>query len=96
VARVGKNRFDLRNARGGVRNLAVDPYAPTDTTQQSQVQLLQKALDRYGGLIERYREELQRRDREHAEARDRIEALREEVTDLRRRLEDPREISTDR
>jgi hypothetical protein len=88
VARVGKNRFDLRDARGSVRNLAVDPHAPPDTAEQPQIQLLQKALDRYGSLIERYQEELQRRDQEHAEARELIESLRQEITDLKRQVDE--------
>ena len=88
VARVGENRFDVRDPRGSVRNLAVEPQAPADKAEPSRLQLLQKALDRYSSLIERYQEELQRREREHAEARQQIESLRQEITDLKRQLDD--------
>jgi S1-C subfamily serine protease len=94
VARVGKNRFDLTDARGTVRNLAVDANGPHGTAEQPQVQLLQKALDRYGSLIERYREELQRRDAERAEARELIESLRQEIIDLQREVAKPRQPAT--
>jgi membrane-associated protease RseP (regulator of RpoE activity) len=90
VARVAKNRFDVRDRRGGVRNLAVEPQQPEASAEEEPgVRLLQKALDQYTTLIERYREELQRRDREQAASRAVIESLQAEIADLKRKLDHP-------
>ena len=90
IARVAQNRFDVRDRRGGVRNLAMEPQQPDESAEeQPGVRLLQKALDQYTSLIERYREELQRRDREQAASRAVIESLQAEITELKQKLADP-------
>jgi serine protease Do len=92
VERVAKNQFDLRDRRGGVRNLSVEPATPGRTAEQP-VKLLQRALEQYGSLIERYREELQRRDREQSAARVRIDSLQAEIGELKRQLDENRKSS---
>jgi hypothetical protein len=96
VARVARNRFDLRDRRGGVRNLSVDPQQPGEPDEQEPgVRLLQRALDQYTSLIERYRDELQRRDREQAASRELIDSLQAEIAELKRRLSDPARPASD-
>lgn len=93
VERVAANRFDLRDRRGGVRNLSIEPEPPARTPEQP-VELLQRALEQYGSLIERYREELRRRDREQAADRARIDSLQAEIGELKRQLDEQRAPSS--
>jgi serine protease Do len=88
VERVGSGRFDLRNAGGGVRNLAADsaPAAAPDS-EDSTIRLLEKALDRYGRLVESLQEEVRRRDAERADTTERIEALMQEIAALKATIE---------
>jgi len=91
VARTGKNRFDLRDAQGGVRNLSVDSAPPGEgETADGQIRVLQRALDRYAHLIEWYRDQLHRRDGEQTELEERVRLLKTENAALNQQLEKAR------
>ncbi len=87
VSRVGDNEFAVHDSQGSVRNLRFDEHgADVTRTEYKPIDVLQKAVDRYGRAIVTLRDEIQQRDQERTEALRRITDLQVEVDTLRRRL----------
>ena len=87
VSRVGENEFAVRDNQGSVRNLRFDQDgADVTNSDPKPIDVLQKAVNRYGKAIVTLRDELQQRDVERREALQRIGDLQQEVDTLRRQL----------
>jgi S1-C subfamily serine protease len=87
VSRVGENEFAVHDNHGSVRSLRFDENgADVTKTEPQPIDVLQKAVDRYGRAIVTMRDELQQRDQEQRAALKRISDLHEEVDTLRQQL----------
>jgi len=86
VARTAGGDFDLRFARG-VRNLSADQTEVGGATDAERILLLETAVDRYGALLNLYKEELVRRDGQQAETNEELHRLRKELDTLRKQLD---------
>ena len=88
VNRVGPRRFDVLPPQHGVRNLGFDgDVRPADQNKpHDAIDLLEKALERYGALITSLQEELRQSNQQRTRLNEQIRALEAEVSSLRDQL----------
>ena len=88
VSRVGEREFSVRDHRGSVRNLRFNQEAVEQTSQpMSPLQILEKAVDRYGRAIVALQSEIKKRDQERIETLNKIDEMQEVIEALRQQLQ---------
>lgn len=88
VSRVGEREFSVRDNRGSVRNLRFNQEAVEQTSQpMSPLQILEKAVDRYGRAIVTLQSEIKKRDQERIETLNKIDEMQEVIEALRQQLQ---------
>jgi hypothetical protein len=88
---LGQGRFRTQDGRGEVREVFASPPDEADEdlgqrTPAQQVELLQKALDRYRQAIVFLKDELSQRDDQRRQAEQKLQQLQNEIDALERQL----------